>query len=467
LGLSLNLTLILSQLPRDGVTLVLARGNDSDRGILVSHTQLRAVLGFLFLAACATVARAQGVDTSFSLPTQRPLLCRRITRIDAKVKLTAPGSEETSPHRRENELVFVDEHEVLTRQREEVTRTIVKSIETTNGKVTDPPLSGVRLQYERNDEAMSLRLLDDRMLPQAKIDSLLESRYTLGLWLDLPKSARVGATYRVDLTFLASVLIQSPEPVRAPRAMFKFLRYDASTGVATFNGDLRLIESGFDGTHHFVATYDLQGDLKVHPTERRIVSLELKGTVKVRGEAGGAAKMQGKGTCEIDLTTSIDDAVDQALARKPVFRPKPFEFPELDVRCTLPSQYARLPSKVLENALLRTVDGQKGKVLIQAALAKGDTDDVEAQLDGVVVETLKAFADLKIQSVASKLGKGRAFTFSRQRPDGTHETVRAEWYPYREGLYFIYQVAADPRLYRDALREFAAGRRTLRRISDG
>ena len=227
----------------------------------------------LLLALPAYSQPAGVVDTSFSLAVNRPILCRRVLRVNADVVILAGGIEQREPVAVEDERVFVDQHTVLTSEREEVTRTFVTAFQTLNGAVHDPALNGLRLAFERQGERMEMRLSGDRVLPQATVDALLESRFSVGLWLDLPQGARPGQTYRVDMNYLAAVLLSGEDAVQAPQAKFKFLGFDASTGVATFNGSVRLVESGDNDGIRFVATYELTGDLKVQPAERRVLGL--------------------------------------------------------------------------------------------------------------------------------------------------------------------------------------------------
>jgi hypothetical protein len=399
------------------------------------------------------------VDTSFAVPTGRPILCTRTMRLDGAMEVTSEAGDQEVAMALEEEIRFIDEYSVLTRDREEATRFFVRAESKANGEINDPPLGGIEVSFTRDSEGVRLLIKNDRTLPQEMIEDLLEASDSAGIWLQFPAEGKIGESYKVDLAPLGPVLLSGELPVTAATSNLKLEAFDEAAGLATFRGQAELAEAGKAEDMEISSRYTGQCTIRVKPLEQRILSLSLEGEYRFEGKGSFHAK--GKGTYRVELATEIGEAVKKARREKPRFRDRVHVAKQFGVKLTLPAHYARRPAEKEQQRYVRTLDSGKGIAVVVFQAVRGDTSKPQAFYDSVAASVRKEDRSAKLEKVKSPLGAGFACVAMDHDAEGGPFRVRTEIYPMGP-VFLLYKLMAAPKAYAAAEKEFVKARASLK-----
>ncbi len=432
------------------------------------HTRVLS-WGLVAIAGMAPVVllaaeSAKAVDTSFLPPFNRQLLCTVTTKVKLSTQMTASGGKVTETTDKAAELRFID---VLSKPEKDVSesqRTFLKREETVNGNNHDNPLAGLTAVFTTKDEQVTMGLSGDRVFRKKTIDDFLKTQQSLGVWLDLPSEAKVGKSYKVSVMPLAAMLLNDPDVGKA-ESSFTLKSFDAKSRVAVFAVTTAVHAKGKEEGVMRACDYELKGELHVAPAEKRILRINLEGTVKGT-LTGGKETGSIEGTCTVELRTAVGDAASKAAKEKPKTRVNTVMPTGLGVTLSLPSYYDCGAGEPADGAYycLRTFDKGRGKTELTLRSVPGDTNAADAFFDTFEAQLKKTYAELKTEKVSCDLGAGRAYIFT-VKEKGKEAKLRAELFPCGSS-FLLYRLTAPPAEFSTAEKESIAARKTLRMRAD-
>ena len=408
------------------------------------------------MARWVQAGEPSSLDASFVVPLHRPLLCTRT----AKMKGEASGEEEKAVSlSAEETLIFVDEFKRKGPDGEAATRTFLSANATLNGDIDDPPLPGIVLALDKDQEQVKGRLEGPRSISKMRLNELLHTWGSLGLPVDLPRSVTRGVPFEVDLKALVPVMVIFSLPVESATARLELQGMDPATGTMDFRGTAKLVDraSAHEGMLAH-CTYDLGCVLKVRPKEGRILSLKLEGAFQ--SEVGGDLEARIQGTFSSELVTEIGEPVERALKTKPVFRQRPREMDEIGLRITLPSSWDEARPRKDSRGFLSTLHAEHGIAVI--SVERLEPSKGMQSLDEIEVDYQRHHPDLVASEVTSGIGPGRAYEYS-STDEGKEMKNRAEFY--QTGKTFaVLQLYAAAKAFPLVFPDFEKARPTLKAL---
>ncbi len=426
------------------------------------------ILVFLDFSAMADAPQgnSERVDTSFGIPVDRPLLCERTLTVEGQLETRVGEKSHTMKAKSTDELEFVDTHEILTKEHVKAVRHYVKTWTTTNIGIADSPLGGSKVEFREKDGDAEIEVIGDRAFPQRFIDQMLRHQYSASVWIDLPSAAQVGKTYKLDLSWIASVLLSNEGPIEEATAKMKLVSFKAENAVSRFEGSATFSESVEVQGVEVSVRYQLKGHIVASSDEGRVRSLSLEGSFQLKGSSRDL-KIEGQGTCEIELTTTIGKSAETRKRRKARQRSNVVHLEPHGVTVRLPSYYAPLEREKEHpnhRAFLRTVDVEDGMPQIDFNLADGPTQIAAGPyFKALEKELKKTDPKTRTENVSSSLRPAKAFTFKTKDDEGGVQIIRAEYLTLRPGTLLVARVVAPPKAFRSALRQFIAARKSIKR----
>jgi hypothetical protein len=410
----------------------------------------------LVWSAAATPQDAPApIDTSFVLSAKRPLLVAIQAKVGGKAAIASGATRQEISLDASEERELVDEIVDAGTASYQAKRTIVKDFATERGVVTDPPLNGATIVFTGRTAQAGFALEGGRVLPKKEVPAMQRTSPSVGFWLELPKQAKVGERYAIDLGPIVSMLVSNDLAEASGKADVALESVDPKTGIARFRGKATLVEKGdMDGVPATV-TYDTECTIEVAPAEARIASMTMSGKFSMKGQ--GPIDLAGDGTYTLNLSTQIGTAADAARKRKPTYRDRVFRMEDIGVELALPSQWAEVESKPeFKHTYQRMVSGPETAVIVFFVM-EGVSDEKKFYTD--FSAGLKSqHPDLKTEKVTSPLGNGQAYSFA-SAADGVN--ARVEAYPTR-GRAIAMRVVADPKTFSGALSDFSRARKSLK-----
>jgi hypothetical protein len=410
----------------------------------------------------ATPPPVDPIDTSIKVVLGRPLLVVGTTEMNLRLLIDTGKvkRERTAANRLELELI--DEHSMLDETSETATRTFVKVFQVTDGEISDPPLNGVKLTFIRNSGGRELKLDGRRMLGQRELNGLLRTAPSAGFWLAMPKEARIGASYRVDLTPLAPLLLSDEMEEMGGEAELVFESFDPEAGLARFRGPAKLSGQGPIDELHDKASYEGECLIEVDVKEARIARLTLGGKMIMEMSLleNGAVIGNGDGTFKVSFTTETGPPVAEAAERNPVVRQRVFPVEFAGISLSLPSFYGKLKDPSTKFLVRRMLDNEQTIMITVDAVAANDMDP-KAYLEAVLEQVKQKSPDATTENVTSPLGDGQAFLIERDMGEGQTLYIRSEFYPVDKS-WVVVKLQTDPKSQAVALGEFTKARESLK-----
>src|SRR5262245_13654702 len=221
---------------------------------------------------------------AFTPPLQRPLLVECAQEFKGNF-LYIVGEERRQEHSTESkvELELIDELTSWDRDRAEGTRRFVRAVKDNDGEVQDPPLNGLTTMIKRNGGQCEVNLADGRLLPAQEASSLIRLVPSAGVWVELPREAKVGHNYVIDLDPIAPLLLSNDLQKSTGQVDALFESFDGATGIAKLRGVAQFTEQGSVQGFDMTLTYTCDCSIDVNTKERRLNSVLISGTYTAEG----------------------------------------------------------------------------------------------------------------------------------------------------------------------------------------
>ena len=401
-------------------------------------------------------------DCSFSVPLNRPLHALRIADFDLSASVGKGAIQRPLELKGKSELEFVEETLELSRTTEKTRRRYLRSEDTNNGEASDPPYTALHVEYRRDEKQSEWEMLDGRTVYEPHLTRIGRLGYCTGLWLPLPKEAKVGQSYKVDASTLAPMLVTEELDIDAANSLLELKSF--VDGEATFGVKLKISQSGTleEPGVDVKQIYRFVGTMKVRPGEGRLSELKLRGKVEGESAEGAALDLSLKGTVNVELTTTVGPDAATAAKRKPKARKNLLRVPHTGVQFELPAYYQKLPGAEENIAMfIRTRDIEKGLCVI-SVFPQALPAAAEPEFEKGVTESGKKG---KFAAVRAPLGKGRGVRFTHADGDGDKQMMRIEYFRTSPQHIAIYRIHGAPAAVKAAAREFQSARKTLRKIT--
>lgn len=454
--------------------MIYAGQSSNHAGYLGRHGLRGVVVGFaaLILVASATAQAAEAgarkdgeVVTAFYPQVDRPLLCTVDATWKGSMQMTKPGGAESVGIDRIRHLRFVDTHTLLEDGREQGSRRWLIDQLTEHGKIADTMFTGFEAGFDCVGDEVRARVLGDRSCGQADLRMLCDRFSSLGMWIPLPETSKVGERMVVDLSGIIGGLSTDTIRNEVAQGNLALKSYDGESQSVAYCGDATFQYTSDLGMAGMETTVRFQGacELAVSVAEARIVSLNLDGKFELEGADQNRQAVRGEGRYRVSLKTAIGREVTKALSSRPKFRKRTYVAPQLGVELVLPAHYRQLPAQPGVCCLLRTVHASKGEVLVQLEWSNGDSSDARQAYAALAAEFDEAYPGVRNSAVKSPMGYGRAFVVTK--PAAGKKAFQMEFYPWRGG-FLIYKIVGDPVAVQKAMSEFKSGRKTLKPVAD-
>lgn len=420
------------------------------------------VLGFAAVFLLPETAQDTGaVNTAFHAVVGRPILVSGSTEMSAKMVIDAGKGAQEREMAEKAEFEFLDEHETLDDEHEVATRFYVKAFATTHGEVSDPPINGLTVKFQRLGKDRRVELQDGRTLPKKDVEGLLKEVDSAGFWLAFPEHAVVGGNYKIDLGPLVPLLFDNQFETKIAQADVKLESFDPASGAAVFRGSAEVSQ---DGTRKGLALnchYEGECVIETNVQEARIVSLSLQGKVGLNG-SGGSVAVKGGGTYKLKFATQVGEVAAGARKRKPVHRDRVFRADDVGVAVTLPSFYDEVEDNQLRHPYRRLLD-EKVTSVIGLDTVLESSKDPKSYFDALFKQLKQTYSDLRTEKVSSPLGNGQAFLITME-VEGKKLQVRSEFYPLND-RWVVFKLITDPKSSPAVSPEFTKARKTLKALA--
>jgi hypothetical protein len=401
-------------------------------------------------------------DLSFAPLLRRPQLLEVSQEFKGNFTVVAGGQRTERETESKVEMDLVDELTHFDGQKIEGTRTFLKAFKVTDGELQDPPLNGLTIEMMRVGDQSWIDLNSGRYLPKSDADGLVRAVPSTGLWLSLPKEAKLRHDSLIDLESLGALLLSNDVQHNSGSVNALFESYDAATGIAKLSGPAHLREQGSVQGLDMTLTYECDCALEINTKEQRITAISISGSYTAEGASpDGSVRFEGQGRYRAGITTQIGDAVAKARQRPIRFRDRTFRADSLGVCLTLPSCYGRVEEQGSSYSFQRMLKGNHVASVCVDYL-DGDSSDPQAFFDWLLADLKKQYGRVSIEKVSSPLGAGRAYQLSR-RIDGVEIKVRSEVYPLGK-RFLLLKLEAEPDTLPTTLPDFTKARKSLARL---
>ena len=357
----------------------------------------------------AWAARPRVHDLSLGVNVGEPILCRIESRARGEVTTrVGGGAAERRTIEHASEVEFVDEYTTLDDDGWTATRTYTRWTSEQDGRATDPEFNGARVLYSQ-DEQVEVELDGDRQARRAEIEALLEQAEFVGVWFGLPTDAVEGEPFWFDAASMLHALFDLKlGELQGHEAVLRIDSVDEDW-IASLSGHVRCEtveeETGVAIRTAFAGEWTMRVDIP----NGRLLELELEGTAEATSESD-AVELTGSLDCEVRLTTEIGRPVQQALRRKPVFRPVPRALDEIGVDLELESDWFFAGPDDKELVFQTCLEGEPVHLaLTTIAISEGEH---EAVIDAAIDKIRADVGEVDVDGVRAPLGRGSELRFS-------------------------------------------------------
>ena len=390
-------------------------------------------------------------DLHVFVPVDRPLLVDVSRSIDCPIEVTVVGKTTRIPLRKKEEWRFVDVHSVLQEDEEACARQFLKAFATNDGRVDDPEINGLRVDFKRSD-GWSFESADERLLSSERLEDMLAQADSVGLWVKLPDEARIGDKVDVELRDLMRLALDAGAELGSASAQLAVASVDGTANVALLTGKVACSQTETIPGGALKLAYDLDAELEIDLSERRIRRFQLKG--KATASSAGLLHASGTGPVAITLVATTGDAAAAAMKSKPVFR-------EVERRVEMAGVSFRAPSHWFDGGeedeqviFQRSFSDATGHARIAFARFRWKFD-----AKTLTEELRKTLQEPTIKPGNNPLGKGLAFSFEK---DGVK--ILGEYCALDDSSVVLIRLLAPTSLFDDSLREFEAVKKSLKRL---
>lgn len=436
-----------------------------------SRRLYRSGLSVLALCVAFGVTFCSAADGSEKAPLQiglafaRPIMITVETQQSGSITAVTRDYSFDSSIEFEQTRVFVDEYKSYEEDAEHAVRHFLKDFSEFNGDPYDSALNGVHADFKRKGEKWKVTLLDHRVLTDGLQEELTAAASSLGLWLDLPEDQEINTPFEVDLSPISSVIT---EPLRhaTTTCTVKVDHYDAATTSATLSGTYEIKGGTVAAGTLCAIKYAGSIAIEVCTVESRLVRVSLDGSYEFMGhESKLVGDVTGNGDYDVTITTEIDlKAIKKARKKQPKFRARKFWAYGLGVGIKLPSYWSPIPSERPTRAFVRTLDGERGKSIIEISEVDQDSSDPGAYYDQVYVSLKARHSGLVVKKTKSPFGgDGRVFFVPKGKRGDALEYTQTEVYPWR-GRFLRFKVSGPRAAFSAALKDFRRAKFTIRAI---
>lgn len=308
------------------------------------------------------------------------------------------------------------------------TRHFVQAEVLNDGQVDDPEFTGLDadLVLGKNG-SISWKTRGERLMSQHALDMLLAAGPAFGLQVTLPAELAVGDECKIDFSSLAPWCFDLDGMTKSATAKLKFSAVDEKTNVARFSGDADVeseiggkddhssaAAAGATGKAHYHGRVELDYDL----TGQRVVRVACVGSGKVDAAlVAQSSQITIDSTSDVKITAAVGPAVAAAAKERPRVRDVPHRLAKAGIVLPLPSHYFDVPpGDPKRDEFFNGVDGQAKAVhVVVLGFAEAGTEFATAAASFKTgLEKVDGVAKVTEAPVASGLGPGRAFDFTRK-----------------------------------------------------
>ena len=388
----------------------------------------------------------------------RKLLVQYRSEFESSVVISAGERKIEVPTTIKESAVFVDEFTNVRGQEEiyDMRRTCLLWHTLRNGRQSDPPLTGVDLEYHEEGGQFNLSL-GDRVVPKDTLSALLQQANSIALWAPLPSQVAVGDSIQVNLLSLVPFLLQSTGTIQVEEATLELNSVDESS-LARLEGILRATEQtdveGIPMTVSVAGPCSLSVDLR----ERVIREMTWSGSATVTGSTD-VATVSGQGRYDIQVTAQTGAAVDEAMGVKTEYRLNQHVLKPHGLEFRLPSHWYMIPNAEL--GLFQTsLHGKDNLVVLEVKSFGGESAAIEVSIDEAEQMIRANSEGLVVAEVDSPFGKGRSLRCHSR----AGEEFLIEFFRSSENRAVRIRLFGPPRGFRKQLEQFDAIRSSFRRL---